>query len=677
MSVILIPSDSQPYTLKLPKQIGKVIDMNVITPPLDKLPSLNKPADITNLHTWLKDILSTITPDALIVNLETLTLGGVIAARMVNDSEADVIERLKILEELHTTYPELKIYAHGVIARIPGNNPNEEKENVAKNYELLENYGVLKDKAARGDKTSKDELNKVSKSIPANVLNDYLNMRKRNNNIHLKAIDYLNSGIISYLALTLDNSKSYGFTALDRRTLERKLNDLNLWTKSDIYPGCDEVSSELLVKFALKKADIKTRPKAYIMYSSLMGPETKLLYEDRSLGEVINVHKRVLGFSETPIIDNADVLFFVNSAANKQAEASTQPNRMDVESSDRSLPEFVDKIYNAFSTWKPIVIIDVAYANGCDNKFMNTFAKKCDINRLFGFAGWKTAANSVGSGLAMGGVSLLQQNPVAKRDLILNRIANDWIYQSKLKPDLAKSLNCKYDEDFGLSKNEKAENQLKDMIIPEIEKLWKDKFEDKKKKNEINIKSLNFPSQRLSSPDIELNIRRKPAPKEEEKKDVPMPNEPILERSSRKPGKQGIEIDTETLEANSESLGANVSVEDDIKSVAKNEGDKPTGKSIFMAILEKVFLDSIKKIVNSTQIEDVPDYITKKDTGKTLWKNTHFIFMLDCSGSMKGTRWESVKIGYGTFLKKVKDMENILVSEIGRASFRERVSSPV
>ena len=172
MSVILIPSDSQPYTLKLPKQIGKVIDMNVITPPLDKLPSLNKPADITNLHTWLKDILSTITPDALIVNLETLTLGGVIPARMVNDSEADAIERLKILEELHTTYPELKIYAHGVITRIPSNNPNEEKENVAKNYEQFENYGVLKDKAARGDKTSKDELNKARKSIPANVLND-------------------------------------------------------------------------------------------------------------------------------------------------------------------------------------------------------------------------------------------------------------------------------------------------------------------------------------------------------------------------------------------------------------------------------------------------------------------------------------------------------------------------
>eukprot|EP00826_Nyctotherus_ovalis_P010995 TRINITY_DN12870_c0_g3_i1.p1 TRINITY_DN12870_c0_g3~~TRINITY_DN12870_c0_g3_i1.p1 ORF type:complete len:176 (+),score=62.33 TRINITY_DN12870_c0_g3_i1:171-698(+) len=41
---------------------------------------------------------------------------------------------------------------------------------------------------------------------------------------------------------------------------------------------------------------------------------------------------------------------------------------------------------------------------------------------------------------------------------------------------------------------------------------------------------------------------------------------------------------------------------------------------------------------------------------------THFIFILDCSGSMKGARWDSVVVGLFTCLRRIKRMQDVWVS---------------
>lgn len=104
MKAILIPPDTRPHTLDLPLKIAKIMDINVNVPPMENLPYFNTPGKIYGLHKWLKDTLITSSASVLIVNLETLTLGGMIPARRSDDSESEVLERLKILEEIHTAY---------------------------------------------------------------------------------------------------------------------------------------------------------------------------------------------------------------------------------------------------------------------------------------------------------------------------------------------------------------------------------------------------------------------------------------------------------------------------------------------------------------------------------------------------------------------------------------------
>ena len=88
----------------------------------------------------------------------------------------------------------------------------------------------------------------------------------------------------------------------------------------------------------------------------------------------------------------------------------------------------------------------------------------------------------------------------------------------------------------------------------------------------------------------------------------------------------------------------------------------PSARSILAKYMEKVLLDSIQKVMESNQTTHINEYRSLDKYGKATWTNTHFIFILDCSGSMKGTRWEAVRIGFDTCLKKINSMTNVVVS---------------
>ena len=92
-----------------------------------------------------------------------------------------------------------------------------------------------------------------------------------------------------------------------------------------------------------------------------------------------------------------------------------------------------------------------------------------------------------------------------------------------------------------------------------------------------------------------------------------------------------------------------------------SEGNSPS-KSMSYTSLEKAALTSIKQIIASKQTEDVSEYRKLKANGRVSWIKTHFIFVIDCSGSMKGTRWESVKTGFSNFLQRIKKTKEVIVS---------------
>lgn len=93
------------------------------------------------------------------------------------------------------------------------------------------------------------------------------------------------------------------------------------------------------------------------------------------------------------------------------------------------------------------------------------------------------------------------------------------------------------------------------------------------------------------------------------------------------------------------------------------EGESSSLAPQFTEEMEQNFMESIKKVIESKQVEDVKEFIKPKEVGsKVTWTKTHFIFVLDCSGSMKGARWDSVMVGFSTCLHRIKRMKQVSVS---------------
>lgn len=72
--------------------------------------------------------------------------------------------------------------------------------------------------------------------------------------------------------------------------------------------------------------------------------------------------------------------------------------------------------------------------------------------------------------------------------------------------------------------------------------------------------------------------------------------------------------------------------------------------------------EPIMRVVSSGQADNVPEFKSKSSSGKAVWVRTHFIFMIDCSVSMKGSRWESVKIGLNDCIEKLRPMREVLIT---------------
>ncbi|MPN09349.1 hypothetical protein SDC9_156638 [bioreactor metagenome] len=81
---------------------------------------------------------------------------------------------------------------------------------------------------------------------------------------------------------------------------------------------------------------------------------------------------------------------------------------------------------------KNVAVADVAYANGSDNAFMQgLFAEKLAWS-LASYAGWNTAANTIGYALVQGLQAPYLTNE-DKNDLLLVRYLDDWAYQSNVR----------------------------------------------------------------------------------------------------------------------------------------------------------------------------------------------------------------------------------------------------
>lgn len=399
MKIAFLPIDNRPVCYTLAKYIAQIDEsIEFFLPPRECLGDLTKTADIENLISWLENLPKV---DSLILSLDTLVYGGLIPSRRSTETLGELKERLARIKPLLRNK---KVYAFSSVMRISNNNYNEEeKEYWSKFGKKIFEYSFS------------GGVNKAD--IPDEILDDYLATRKRNFEVNKIYLAWQKEGLFDTLIFSKDDCAEKGFNVEEAKELEK----LGGKTKT----GADEIPLSLLARSIYKKIKV---------FPEFLEPDCKNLisnYEDVSIEKSVLGQLELAGF-EVSSPDEADIVLIVNNFRNKQGELVMG---WDTEPFDGKLV-----LPN-----KPFAVADVRFANGADNAFVKQLLEKIDLQNFYGYAGWNTSANTLGSLLCAMKVKwqAKQYNSQAFAKLELVRFLDDWAYQANVRAQIEKPIDIR------------------------------------------------------------------------------------------------------------------------------------------------------------------------------------------------------------------------------------------
>lgn len=401
MKIGFVPIDNRPVCYILPEQIA-AIDKNIelYLPERHWLGDLTKYADTEKILNWLDNLPGL---DAVILSLDTVAYGGLISSRRSPETFEQIKTRVEKLKQI-LCGKKVKIYAFSSIMRISNNNVNEEeKEYWSKWGKKIFNYSYCMHKYGTMCK----------KEVPDEILEDYLETRKRNFEINKIYLEWQKQGVFETLVFSKDDCAEYGLNVQEAKALEA--------SGGFVKTGADEIPLTLLaraIQGEVKIAPVFLEPQ----YKDLVSNYEDISIEKSVLGQIELAGCKVSEYSE------ADILLYVNNFKEKQGEIvmgiDTEPFGKKWAEPDR-----------------PYMIADVRFANGADNNFTRQILKAGLHENFYGYSAWNTSANSLGSLICAAKIKFLAEryNAAAFKKLQTVRFLDDWAYQANVrqtKPDI-------------------------------------------------------------------------------------------------------------------------------------------------------------------------------------------------------------------------------------------------
>lgn len=445
LRLALIPLDERPVNTALPVRLGRVANCEVVLPPRHMLGTKKELGAYEGLGDWLSSVASEV--DGLIVSIETLAFGGLIASRTTHLPLEQAQQRIAVLKQIKASRPQLPIFAFTLVMRIPAYDSDDEEPTYWASYgRRIHQYSQLVDRVARHNQDDdRKAMETLQAEIPQEVLQDWQWRRSRNHQLNHDVLQLVADGVVDFALITQDDSAEYGVSAAEQRALRARVAELGIEERAVLYPGADEVAMILLARHV--NAQVGKRPKVYPRYSSIQGPFIIPRYEDRPLGESIKGQVYASGGILVESPQEADFILFLNTPGESQAEAPNQETASTVDTPGRNLLDFTESILHYTSQGIPAAVADVAYANGGDSRFVSLLLRRVGLRRLAAYAAWNTAGNTLGTVVAHASLynavgkdatgSALRQAAVAHLEFLLARFIEDWGYQAVVRTRLS------------------------------------------------------------------------------------------------------------------------------------------------------------------------------------------------------------------------------------------------
>lgn len=430
MRIGLIPLDERPVNTRYPQMIAAIAGVELMLPPVKMLSELRRPADTLALGDWIRTHQRRF--DALVVSLDMVGYGGLIASRITDMPLERVIDNLRAVRPGDT-------YAFNVITRIPNADYNlEEPMYWEKHGMKLHRYSQLIHRQQAGQPVEA-EIAALRAQIPTDALRDFTRRRLRNHAVNLQIIEMHARDPFDLLVVSSDDTSEYGYGSQEKAWIKTWVQRFELTDdRLLMYPGADEVGCVLLMRAVRAK---KPPLRFYVEYALPEDQERIAPYEDSPIRVTVERQIRAIGGVIAAAPEKADLIVAVNPPSRIGQEYDPEVPYFEEEYRRRgpALERFAAQIGAWIKDNRRVVVCDVAYPNGSDPQLIGHLLDGVDLTRLAAYGAWNTAGNTIGTALAQGAASLDANNDVrrkAQQRFLAHRFVEDWGYQHLVRQQI-------------------------------------------------------------------------------------------------------------------------------------------------------------------------------------------------------------------------------------------------
>lgn len=494
--VILLPLDERPCNYDFVYKLFQSDEIQLVRP--EKLGDKKVPADTDAIREFL--IRESKDAYGLILSVDMLLYGGLVASRMHKETEEVLKERLSTIRMIKEQNPKIKVYAFHCIMRCPSYNSAEEEPDYYALYGAdIFKAGVAKHKYQLG-MAGKEEWLEAKARIPAEVLEEFETRREVNRNMNIATIEYYKAGYIDALVFPQDDSAPYGYTAIDQMKVRSIIQKEGLTDEIILYSGADEVALSLTARFL---NDLKgVRPAVYVKYATDAAKYMYPCYEGVRLGTTIGFHILSAGCVQTEQEENADFILVITAPDDRMEEAFDQPSISPNYNAERNMAELMRYICAKIKEGKRVAIADNAYSNGGELDLIRMLNKHDILTKVCGYAGWNTNGNTLGTVLAEAVYDYHYGETPQKQKFLVERYLEDMAYCGHVRGSVTKQIN---DTDFIKFAKEEDRKAVSEMVIRELEEFIEEYMSTLSGK--IQIRHISMPWRRMFEIRIEIEYK--------------------------------------------------------------------------------------------------------------------------------------------------------------------------
>lgn len=411
----LVPLDNRPVCLSQVVKLAELAGMNISVPPYSAIGAYTFPGDPDAVLDWMEREAPNL--DVLILSVDMAVTGGIVPSRTPLATMEEVNLRLDRLERIASGNPHLEIWAFGILQRIARTDTNRAETN--RITWLISSYLIAKDEAdATKNLVKAAEAESIRKQIPEKELGEYLAARRRNHETNMKTIGMASQGLFRMLVIGMDDNAVYGPQRTERDELTREIERLDVGDRVTIKPGADELAQLLTARASM-----------------------------RNIGKVVEVYvdeadpallKQIPPLEDRPLNDSIDLALRLSGA--KRSEKRRKSDRvLYVHGDDGLTSEDAAAVASLVAHKRRVSVADVAQVNAGSTAFAEEMGRRIgDLGKLAGYGGWNTAANAIGTAVAM----LIVDRARDRRDekgwteFLMERFSDDALFMGDVRPKI-------------------------------------------------------------------------------------------------------------------------------------------------------------------------------------------------------------------------------------------------